>query len=97
LLTGSRRAYAGDTPWAICNGIVQAQIAAPTARLREQERERSREAARLCIDESLGISLPQLRRARKAISAVTFKRRGGNVISPWLWALPEHVPDDVEC
>ena len=43
-----------------------------------------------------GISLPQLRRARKAISAVTFKRRGGNVISPWLWALPEHVPDDVE-
>jgi hypothetical protein len=76
---------------------VQAQIAAPTARLREQERERSREAARLCIDESLGISLPQLRRARKAISAVTFKRRGGNVISPWLWALPEHVPDDVEC
>ena len=51
MLTGSRRAYAGDTPWAICNGIVQAQIAAPTARLREQERERSREAARLCIDE----------------------------------------------
>src|SRR4051812_41509941 len=43
-----------------------------------------------------GISLPQLRRARKAISAITFKRRGGNVISPWLWALPEHVPDDVE-
>jgi hypothetical protein len=43
-----------------------------------------------------GISLPQLRRARKAIGAVTFKRRGGNVISPWLWALPEYVPDDVE-
>ena len=43
-----------------------------------------------------GISLPQLRRARKAVGAVTFKRRGGNVISPWLWALPEHVPDDVE-
>jgi DNA polymerase bacteriophage-type len=42
------------------------------------------------------ISLSQLRRARKAIGAVTFKRRGGNVISPWLWALPEHVPDDVE-
>jgi hypothetical protein len=43
-----------------------------------------------------GISLSQLRRARKAVGAVTFKRRGGNVISPWLWALPEHVPDDVE-
>ena len=43
-----------------------------------------------------GISQPQLRRARKAVGAVTFKRRGGNVISPWLWALPEHVPDDVE-
>jgi DNA polymerase bacteriophage-type len=43
-----------------------------------------------------GISLPQLRRARKAIGAVTYKRRGGNVISPWLWALPEHVPEDVE-
>jgi hypothetical protein len=22
--------------------------------------------------------------------------RGGNVISRWLWALPEYVPDDVE-
>jgi hypothetical protein len=43
-----------------------------------------------------GISLPQLRRARKAVGAVTFKRRGGNVISPWLWALPGQVPDDVE-
>jgi hypothetical protein len=42
------------------------------------------------------ISLPQLRRARKAVGAVTFKRSGGNVISPWLWALPEHVPDDIE-
>jgi DNA polymerase len=43
-----------------------------------------------------GISLPQLRRARKALGAVTFKRRGGNMISPWLWALPGQVPDDVE-
>ena len=43
-----------------------------------------------------GLSLPQLRRARKAIGAVAFKRRGGNVVSPWLWALPEYVPDDVE-
>ena len=43
-----------------------------------------------------GISLPQLRRARKAVGAVTFKRSGGNVISPWLWALPGQVPDDVE-
>jgi len=43
-----------------------------------------------------GLSLPQLRRARKAIGAIAFKRRGGNVISPWLWALPKHVPDEVE-
>lgn len=42
------------------------------------------------------ISRPQLRRARKAVGAVTFKQRGGNVISPWLWALPEHVPDNVK-
>jgi hypothetical protein len=43
-----------------------------------------------------GLSLPQLRRARKAVGAIAFKRRGGNVISPWLWALAEHVPDEVE-
>ena len=43
-----------------------------------------------------GLSIDQLRRARKAISAAAFKRRGENVISPWLWSLPENVPPDAE-
>ena len=77
--------------------LVQARIATPPQRVFAGKNEYEVPRLRLCTDESpLGISLPQLRRARKAISAVTFKRRGGNVISPWLWALPEHVPDDVE-
>ena len=41
-------------------------------------------------------SLDQLHRARRAIGAATFKRRGENVNSPWMWALPEHVPADAE-
>jgi len=41
-------------------------------------------------------SLDQLRRARRAIGAIAFKRRGENLSSPWLWAMPEHVPADVE-
>jgi hypothetical protein len=27
---------------------------------------------------------------------VTFKRRGENLTSPWLWALPQHEPPDAE-
>jgi DNA polymerase bacteriophage-type len=41
-------------------------------------------------------SLDQLRRARRAIGAIAFKRQGENLSSPWLWAMPEHVPPDVE-
>jgi hypothetical protein len=43
-----------------------------------------------------GFSPDQLRRARTAIGAVTFKRRGHNLNSPWLWSLSEHVPADAE-
>ena len=45
---------------------------------------------------SKNYSFDQLRRARRAIGAVVFKRRGENLDSPWLWAMPEHVPNDVE-
>lgn len=38
----------------------------------------------------------QLRRAREHIGARTFKRRGENLDSPWMWAMPEHVPADAE-
>jgi hypothetical protein len=41
-------------------------------------------------------SLDQLKRVRRAIGAVAFKRRGENLSSPWLWAMPENVPPDVE-
>ena len=43
-----------------------------------------------------GFSLDQLRRARDPIGARSFKRRGKNLDSPWMWALLEHVPADVE-
>jgi putative DNA primase/helicase len=43
-----------------------------------------------------GFSLSQLRRARKAVGAIAFKRRGENLTSPWLWAMPEYVPADAE-
>jgi DNA polymerase len=42
-------------------------------------------------------SVKQLRRARKVIGAVAFKRRGEKLDSPWMWALPEHIPaTDIE-
>jgi DNA polymerase len=43
-----------------------------------------------------GFSLDQLKRAKSAIGAKAFKRRGENLNSPWMWALPEHVPADAE-
>jgi DNA polymerase len=39
-------------------------------------------------------SLQQLRRARDAIGARTFKQRGGGLKSPWLWALADDTPAD---
>jgi putative DNA primase/helicase len=41
---------------------------------------------------ALGFKLSQLRRARQDIGAKAFKRQGGNLDSPWMWAMPEHVP-----
>jgi putative DNA primase/helicase len=41
-----------------------------------------------------GFSIEQLKYARKMIGAVAFKRRGENLSSPWLWALPKDVPED---
>jgi len=35
-----------------------------------------------------GFSLDQLKRARKAIGAIAYKRRGENLSSPWMWCLP---------
>jgi DNA polymerase I-like protein with 3'-5' exonuclease and polymerase domains len=46
--------------------------------------------------EAAGFSLDQLKRARKAIDAVSFKRSGANLSSPWLWSLREHMPADAE-
>jgi AAA domain len=43
-----------------------------------------------------GFSYDQLWRARKAVGAIAFKHRGANLSSPWLWAMPEHVPTDAE-
>ena len=43
-----------------------------------------------------GFNLDQLRRARKTIGAVAYKRCGENLSSPWMWCLPEHVPADAE-
>ena len=39
-----------------------------------------------------GFSRWQLKRAHKAIGAIAFKRRGENLNSPWLWAMPKHAP-----
>jgi hypothetical protein len=41
-----------------------------------------------------GFSLDQLRRQRGRLGARSFKRRGENLNSPWMWALPEHLPAD---
>jgi DNA polymerase I-like protein with 3'-5' exonuclease and polymerase domains len=41
-----------------------------------------------------GFSLDQLRRQRDRLGARSFKRRGENLNSPWMWALPEHLPAD---
>jgi hypothetical protein len=43
-----------------------------------------------------GFSYDQLRRAKHATGVKAFKRRGANLDSPWMWALPQHVPPDVE-
>ena len=43
-----------------------------------------------------GFSLDQLKRAQRAIGAISFKRRGENLSSPWMWCLPEHKPADAE-
>jgi AAA domain-containing protein len=40
-----------------------------------------------------GFKLGQLKRARQDIGAKAFKRKGENLDSPWMWAMPEHVPD----
>ena len=39
-------------------------------------------------------SLRQLRHARDHIGARSFKRRGENLNSAWMWAMPEHLPAD---
>jgi hypothetical protein len=43
-----------------------------------------------------GFSSDQLRRAKRAIGIVAFKQRGEEWNSPWLWALPQHVPEEAE-
>ena len=43
-----------------------------------------------------GFSLNQLKYAREAIGARSFKRRGENLSSPWMWCLREHLPADAE-
>jgi hypothetical protein len=45
---------------------------------------------------SQGLSPDQLKRAKKLLGVIGFKRRGENLISPWFWSLPQHVPDDIE-
>jgi hypothetical protein len=43
-----------------------------------------------------GFTVDQLKHARRAIGAAAFKRRGENLLSPWLWCLLKHVPADAE-
>ena len=43
-----------------------------------------------------GFSTDQLHRAKRAIEVVAFKQRGAGRDSPWLWALPQDVPEEVE-
>jgi hypothetical protein len=42
-----------------------------------------------------GFSMRQLYRAGEKMGVVVFKPKG-TFTGPWLWALPQHVPDDVE-
>jgi DNA polymerase len=43
-----------------------------------------------------GFSYDQLWRAKRALDVKAFKRSGENLTSPWLWALPQHIPPDAE-
>src|SRR5262249_52675594 len=42
-----------------------------------------------------GFSVPQLRRAKAALGVKAFKKRGEKD-APWLWALPQDVPDGAD-
>jgi hypothetical protein len=35
----------------------------------------------------------QLKRTKKLLGVIAFKRKGEKVHSPWFWSLPQHVPD----
>jgi hypothetical protein len=43
-----------------------------------------------------GFSYDQLWRAKRALGAVAFKKRGEGLDSPWLWALPQHASSEME-
>ena len=43
-----------------------------------------------------GFSYDQLRRARDRIGAISWKRRGEKLSSPFMWSMPEHRPADAE-
>jgi hypothetical protein len=43
-----------------------------------------------------GFSPDQLRRAREAIGAISYRQRGGGRDSPYMWCLPQHAPADAE-
>ena len=40
-----------------------------------------------------GFSLSQLHRARRTLGGVAFKQRGGDLNSPWFWALDQAAPE----
>jgi uncharacterized membrane protein len=43
-----------------------------------------------------GLSSDQLKRAKGALGVRSFKKREAGLDSPWLWALPQHVPAGAE-
>jgi hypothetical protein len=43
-----------------------------------------------------GFSYDQLKRAKKALGVVAFKKRGEGLDAPWMWALPQHAPPEAE-
>jgi hypothetical protein len=43
-----------------------------------------------------GFSYDQLKRAKRIIGVDAFKQREAGMNSPWLWALPQHVPTGAE-
>jgi putative DNA primase/helicase len=43
-----------------------------------------------------GLSYDQLKRAKRALGVRSFKKRVAGLDSPWLWGLPQHVPEGAE-